>query len=253
MKEIKIKLYSKELKKNKIVRVYLPLNYEKDKDKSYKVLYMQDGQNIDHESPFSSSSWGVIDTLKENNISIIVVGVDNDKDRNREYVPFSLYRDGKRKSSLSNKYNDFFINTLMPYIENNFRVKKGKENTFILGSSYGSVISSYIVMKNKGTFGLCGLFSHATFEFMCDWINLENKLKVDNSCFYDIKVGDNEANERPYWKKYYLASFNDEINNFKANNVKYRSKIYKNHYHSEVCWKEQFKDFIKDNKKFFID
>lgn len=108
-------------------------------------------------------------------------------------------------------------------------------------------------MKNKNTFGLCGLFSHATFEFICEWINLRNKLGIDQSCYYDIKVGDNESNEIKHWKEYYLASFNDEINNFKANNCKYNSKIYKNHYHSEICWKKQFKDFIKDNYEFFKD
>lgn len=244
-KEIKFKLYSPELKKNKTIRVYLPKNYFSS-SKFYKVLYLHDGQNIYHESPFSHSSWGVIETLNKNKLDLIIVAIDNDKDRVKEYVPFSPTNDGKFKSK-AKEYSSFIVHTLMNHINITFKTLKGKENTFIAGSSYGAVTSLYTTMLYKDTFSLVGLFSFCSFEFQEKFEKEFHKLGLDLSATYSIKVGDNEGNEDPSFKSAYLENYYRLIKEFNSQNIKYHDKIYKNNYHSEVCWKEQFKDFVREN------
>lgn len=246
-REIVFKLYSNELKKNKTIRVYLPKNYYSSST-FYKVLYLHDGQNIYHESPFSHSSWGVIETLTKNNLDLLVVAIDNDKDRVKEYVPFSPTHD-KRFKSKAKEYSTFIVNTLIPHINNTFRTLKGKENTFIAGSSYGAVTSLYTSMLFKDTFSLIGLFSFCSFEFQDEFEKEFYKLGIDTNANYFIAVGDNEGNEDPSFKCAYLGNFKWLNEEFTNKNIKFNGKIYKEGYHSEVCWKEQFKDFIRENKK----
>ena len=73
-------IYSENLKRNKRVRIILPLSYE-ESELSYPVLYMHDGQNLVDPSPFSNHSWEVMATMDEcfDKVGgVIIVGVDSD-------------------------------------------------------------------------------------------------------------------------------------------------------------------------------
>ena len=100
---------SPELGNKKTIRIYLPPNY-KDSNKSYPVIYMQDGQNLFNKKTAKyNKEWQIDETLdklynKKKSDGIIVVGVDSeDSTRTSEYNMFSSYEHIK---NLYIKYND---------------------------------------------------------------------------------------------------------------------------------------------------
>ncbi|MCX8029267.1 MAG: esterase family protein [Brevinematales bacterium] len=153
--------------------IYLPPGYDTSKS-FYPVLYMHDGQNLWDGEVLPFGGWKVntiLDTLiRSNKVEpVIVVGIANSGERPKEYVGFStLYglqtnEDGikliEENSKKSLAYMDFVVNEVMPFVEKNFRVKKGRENTGIAGASFGAGVSLHIAFNNPSKFGLIGSLS----------------------------------------------------------------------------------------------
>jgi predicted alpha/beta superfamily hydrolase len=88
---------------------------------------------------------------------IIAVGIDNGgADRMAEYshAPNSQYGGGK-----SDAYIRFIIETLKPFIDQNFRTLTDASNTGIMGSSMGGLLSMYAAVEYSEVFGKVGVFS----------------------------------------------------------------------------------------------
>ena len=152
-----------QLNRKRRIWIYLPADYQQRKKKKYPVIYMHDGQNLFNEATSGFGEWGVdeyLDSLfkKEKNKSIII-GIDNGQDkRMNEYNPYTFQQFGKGEG---NKYVDFLVQTLKPYIDKRFHTLPDKKNTFIAGSSMGGLISLYAVLKYPEIFGGAGFFSPA--------------------------------------------------------------------------------------------
>lgn len=54
-------------------------------------------------------------------------------------------------------YLSFLRNTLKPHIDASFRTFPGSENTTIMGSSLGGLVSFYALLKYPETFGQAGV------------------------------------------------------------------------------------------------
>src|SRR5205823_2790925 len=73
--------------------VYLPPEYEKNKDQRYPVLYMQDGQNLfDESTSFQGIEWRLDETAQQlisqkKMEPLIIVGVYNAETRTAEFTP----------------------------------------------------------------------------------------------------------------------------------------------------------------------
>ncbi|NPU89287.1 MAG: esterase [Fervidobacterium sp.] len=154
--------YSPELGNKRDIIIYLPPDYETSNER-YPVLYMHDGQNIfDASTSFSGVEWGADETaedlIKKGLIRpIIIVGIYNTgAERMNEYSPWvdSNYGGGKGDS-----YAKFIVNTLKPYIDENFRTLSDRENTAIMGSSMGGLISLYIGFEYNDVFSKVGAMS----------------------------------------------------------------------------------------------
>jgi predicted alpha/beta superfamily hydrolase len=145
-----------QLKRVRRIWIYLPENYAKGN--RYPVLYMHDGQNIFDDATSFSGEWGVDEFLDTSRLrSCIVVAVDHGADKRiNEYSPYDMERFGKGEGDA---YADFLVQTLKPYIDKNYRTLKGRDNTFIAGSSMGGLISMYAILKYPKTFGGAGVFS----------------------------------------------------------------------------------------------
>lgn len=160
--------YIPQLQTKRRIWMYVPKKY--DGIKKFPVLYMHDGQNLFDKTTSFSNEWGVDEYLDDNNIDCIVIGIENGKEtRIQEYNPYNNEKFGKEKG---NMYLDFLVQTLKPFIDKSFVTLKGKENTFIAGSSMGGLISYYASIKYPDTFGKIGIFSPAF------WINM-NDLKKE--------------------------------------------------------------------------
>jgi predicted alpha/beta superfamily hydrolase len=146
-----------QLKRTRRIWLYLPKDYAQSGEK-YPVLYMQDGQNLFDAATSYAGEWGVDEFLDQwNNGKVIVVGIDNGgTKRMREYSPWKHPRFG---GGDGDKYMKFIVKTLKPFIDANYRTLSDSENTGIMGSSMGGLISFYGAMKYPDVFGKAGVFS----------------------------------------------------------------------------------------------
>ncbi len=153
------------------VTIYLPPNYRKNK--KYKVLYFKDGSDY--------IRFGKAPNILDNMISkkqiepVIAVFIDP-IDRDEDYV-------------LSNKdfYVDYFLNKLIPWVENNYSARNDKEGRVLIGASAGGNIIAYIIYKNQEKFGYVlyhsGYFSFGYDEdygkpYFKDITNIQYPLKI---------------------------------------------------------------------------
>lgn len=151
--------YIPQLKRTRRVWVYLPADYATSKQR-YPVLYMHDGQNVFEDTTAYAGEWGVDEYLDTNKTKkCIVVAIDHGGDKRlNEYSPYNMERYGKGEGKL---YVDFLVKKLKKYIDRKFRTERGRESTFVAGSSMGGLISMYTLLKYPKKIGGAGIFSPA--------------------------------------------------------------------------------------------
>ncbi len=149
-----------QLNRNRRIWLYLPPDYETS-NANYPVLYMQDGQNVFDVSTSFSGEWEVDESLNSlfdnGDDGIIVVAIDNGgANRINEYSPWvnPSYGGGE-----GDEYIDFIVETLKPYIDENYRTLSDRTNTGIMGSSLGGLISMYAAIEHQDVFSRAGIFS----------------------------------------------------------------------------------------------
>lgn len=148
------------LDRSRQIRIYLPINYSLS-DKKYPVLYMHDGQNLFEDSTSYVGEWGVDESLDSLSVSkkldFIVVGIDNGQGKRiNELSPWENEKYGKAEGEA---YMEFIVKQIKPYIDSTYRTLSNRENTAIMGSSLGGLISHYAIYKYPEIFGKAGIFS----------------------------------------------------------------------------------------------
>jgi len=130
----------------RLVRVWLPPDYDGWGATRYPVLYLNDGQNLfDPATAFAGVHWQVGEAatqlIAEQKIRpLIIVGIDNTKNRAQEYIPYKS-KDPRVLNAKGKCYPDFLQHEVMPLIEERYPVLKGAENTGLGGSSLGGLIT----------------------------------------------------------------------------------------------------------------
>jgi predicted alpha/beta superfamily hydrolase len=154
-----------QLRRTRRVWVYLPPDYATGL-RHYRVLYLQDGQNVFDQFTSFAGEWGVDETLDalaangQDPVSCIVVAVDNgSKHRLDEYSPWRNRRTGR--GGCAAQYADFLAHTLKPYIDYHYRTQPGRAATGIAGSSMGGLLATYAALRHPAVFGRVGVFSPA--------------------------------------------------------------------------------------------
>jgi enterochelin esterase-like enzyme len=157
------------------VTVWLPPGYDAS-EAPHPVLYMHDGQNLfDATRAPYGAEWGVdehVARLSANGQirAPVVVGIGNTPLRLREYVPADLIRalpDDMRGDiqaiyggePLSDGYVRFLVEELKPFIDRMYRTRPSRDDTVVMGSSMGGLISLYALMKHPEVFGAAGCVS----------------------------------------------------------------------------------------------
>ncbi|SDI89392.1 Predicted hydrolase of the alpha/beta superfamily [Chryseobacterium jejuense] len=137
------KFYIPQLDRYRKIWAVLPYDYHTS-DKSYPVLYLQDAQNLFNEG----SGFGNWEIDKKLSIlaeygrgDVIVIAIEHgSEERIKEYI---FDNDNVANGSEGKKYIRFITDTLKPYVDENYRTKKDRDNTGIGGSSLGALISIY--------------------------------------------------------------------------------------------------------------
>jgi glycosidase/predicted alpha/beta superfamily hydrolase len=158
------------------VDVWLPESYDRS-DTSYSVLYAHDGQNlfIPYQSIYNGVDWGVDEALQklmdDNAVrNTIVVGIWSTPRRRLEYLPqeawdaapgnMQVYIEGQEGGvPESREYLRFIVEELKPFIDANYRTKTGREDTYLMGSSMGALISLYGLIRHPEVFSAAACVS----------------------------------------------------------------------------------------------
>jgi enterochelin esterase-like enzyme len=156
------------------VSVWLPPGYESGSQR-YGVLYMHDGQNLyDGAEAFGGVSWGVDQALlaliaRGELRPVIVVGIANNADRFREYLPNGVVAAlpaGMRQElqaaqgePLADAYLGFIVRQLKPFVDSHYRTLPDVGHTAMAGSSMGGLISLYALGEYPQVFGAAAALS----------------------------------------------------------------------------------------------
>ena len=152
-------LHSRIFRNTRVVRVWLPPDYDHSGGTRYPVLYLNDGQNLfEPETAFAGVDWRVGATAErligEGKIPpMIIIGIDNTgKNRAREYIPYRS-TEPRVYGPQGKRYPEFLLREVMPLIEKYYSVAKGPEHTGLGGSSLGGLITLYAQLAAPGVFG----------------------------------------------------------------------------------------------------
>jgi len=152
-------LYSQIMDIKRDFFVWLPPGYAENVSRRFPVLYMHDGQNlIDPKTAYAGKDWQVDETvtrlIKEYKIKeIIVVGIYNNENRLEEYSD----------TETGAKYRKFMIEELKPFIDSKYRTLTDSNNTAIIGSSMGGLVSFLTAWKHPEVFGMAGCMSSSFY------------------------------------------------------------------------------------------
>lgn len=153
--------------------VWLPPDYEMNKDTRYPVFYMHDGQNIiDPRTSFLRIDWQIDEVadslIRKGEIEpIIIVGMYNTSDRNSEYAP----------GPLGEAYMKFVVNVVKPLIDQTYRTLPAREHTATGGSSMGGIISFMLLWEYNDVFSKAACMSPAFKIDRTDYVKTVEQYK----------------------------------------------------------------------------
>jgi iron(III)-enterobactin esterase len=141
----------------RVAEVYLPGGYEQDATQTYPVLYALDGQQL----PGIGFEQTLNELVKTGKMApVIVVAVySTEGDLRREELGTGPTLNLFGWGSLSEAFNQFMVNELVPKVNSTYRTLAGAKNTAIMGWSLGGLTSFYLTWQYPDTFGTVGAFS----------------------------------------------------------------------------------------------
>nr|WP_083332611.1 alpha/beta hydrolase-fold protein [Hyphomonas sp. Mor2] len=149
--------------------IYLPAGYHADGEQTYPVIYAHDGQNLFMPGfSYGGVEWGLDEAASKlfadgDARPAIIVGIWNTDERWQEYAPQKAIErlTGDVSSEWfgpdlpelkADAYLRFITQELKPFIDQTYRTQPDAENTMIMGSSMGGLISLYAVGEYPDTF-----------------------------------------------------------------------------------------------------
>lgn len=201
------------------VDVWLPPDYEDAPARRYPVLYMHDGQNLfDPASSYGGIEWGIDETMSrlidERSVrAAIVVGIWNTPARFQEYMPQKAVAGPTVATGVdgfppiatpdlrSDAYLRFLVEELKPFIDSEYRTRPGRNDTAVIGSSMGGLISLYAIAEYPGVYGAAGgVSTHwpAGDGAMVDWFAAHLPDPRTHRLYFDHGTATLDATYAPY-------------------------------------------------------
>ena len=143
--------------------VYTPPGYHESKE-DYPVLYLLHGGGGDEEA---WPTLGVAPTILDNLINsgkakpmIVVMTNGNPSQASAQTISPKLPKVEQSAGGMANMmFEKSLVNDVIPYIENNFRVKANKENRALTGLSMGGLQTMNTSFENPNLFDYIGVMS----------------------------------------------------------------------------------------------
>ncbi len=225
--------FPSELIRPRPVDVWLPEGYDAASSERYPVIYMHDGQMMFdvNTSPLSGigASWDLDkaitrltrnDEIKPAIVVSVWMSMWAKGARGAEYMPqkpvtddvwkilreqgnnFSVEDGGEVMSS--DKYLAFLVDELKPFVDENYRTLTDRDNTFVIGSSMGGLISAYAIAEYPDVFGGAACMSShwpVGYGVIIDWLNDHWPTAGDHRIYFDHGTEDFDATYEPYQKQ----------------------------------------------------
>ncbi len=232
------------------VRVYVP---EHKEGETFPVIYMTDGQNLFDEETGTWGCWFTREAVEaERKLSgkaAVIVGIHNDNHwRDNELTPDSI---GELVDTADMHdftapegeiFDSFVMDVVKPYIEKNFPVKMGRENTAFCGSSSGGLQSFFTALSHPESFSAAGVFSPAFLLYSGDdmrrWVL--SKLCDDLPYLYIYTGAGDELEQRIFQSTEAVYDMLTECYPYDLLN----EVILFENCHNEKAWAEIFPDFL---------
>lgn len=230
--------YMPQFNRNRRIWIYYPPDYGTS-GKNYPVLYMHDGQNLFDQLTSFAGEWEVDETLNElfdEGYTVpIVVGIDNGgSHRIDEYTPWINTEYGGGEGE---KYMQFVVETLKPYIDQNFRTLPGRETTGIMGSSLGGLISHFGALKYPEIFGKAGIFSPSYWFSDSVWSFTASTQTGDWLRVYQM-CGTAEGSNTDV----NMLRMSDSLISIGLPSSNIQNKMVPGGQHNEALWRENFRE-----------
>lgn len=163
--------------------IYLPANYDEEREEPYKVLYLSHGGGGDEADWFyQGNAANILDRLIAEGKSeeFIVVCMNN-----TVYVSNFSESESDKSYSLNNDYflycYDNIKNYLIPYVEETYNVSEEPSDRAFAGLSNGAKLTNQIFINDPAQFGYYGLFSGSS---AWAWPELEDYSAYQNADVY---------------------------------------------------------------------
>lgn len=149
---VKEEIPSRYLDSPRLVKIYLPPGY--NELVSYPVIYCQDGVEFFSMGRIATITNRLI--LDEGMEPVIIVGVTVERSkRTSEYSPV-----GSRHEA----YKRFFVEEMLPYIEQRYPVRREPQYRLLAGDSLGATVSLHTILDYPGPFTKLLSLSGAYFQ-----------------------------------------------------------------------------------------
>ena len=236
VKIISTNFFIPQLNRTRRIWMYFPPDYETSA-RNYPVIYMHDGQNLFDAGTSFSGEWEVDETLNklasEGKSVPLVVGIDNGGSfRIGEYTPWANTQYG---GGDGDKYMSFIVETLKPFIDQNYRTLSDRENTALIGSSLGGLISQFGILQYQHVFGKAGLFSPSYWYSDSLWSFTHEQGKQYPVRFYQL-CGTNEGSSMVAD----MQRMNDSLVRLGFGQDNIANKTVNGGQHNEKLWRESF-------------
>jgi enterochelin esterase-like enzyme len=143
--------------------VYVPPDYDKHPERSYPVLYLNDGQNLfDPRTSFiPGQTWQVREhadaAIRAGEVEpLIIVGIYNTPARLSEYTH---ERNWQMVGGDAAQYGLTLTREILPWIATQYRVRKDRASTGLGGSSLGGLVTLYLGLRHAEHFGKLAVLS----------------------------------------------------------------------------------------------
>lgn len=227
------------------VYVYVP-----DYDGNFPVLYMFDGHNVflDEEASYGKS-WGMLEYLEENEVPLMVVGVECNHHREdekcggrlSEYSPFSFedHEWGYRIKGRGKITMNWFVKELKPYIDDNYPTIPDRKHTYIAGSSMGGLMTLYALSRYNHIFSKGAALSPSVGFAPENVLDMIERTKYRKNTVIYMDYGENEIRYRNT-----RAIYADVTQALINKGVLLESRIVPKGNHNEASWEKQIPFFM---------
>ena len=208
------------------VDVWLPEGYDAASEDRYPVVYMHDGQFMfdRSHSPYAGTDWlwdvdktmtRLIDEGEIRPAIIVSVWMNDAKkvSRRAEYMPRKFITadvwqqivkdqpDMADQEVTSDNYLRFLVEELKPFIDATYRTQPDRENTFVVGSSMGGLISAYAIAEHPAVFGGAACLSSdwpITQGAFVEWLGDHLPAAGSNRVYFDHGTETRDASYAPH-------------------------------------------------------